>query len=69
MIFTLKNLRICGYVDEIIIKLIFVATERKEPTTIISTKAEQKTQDKIDFWTKNNVHALKKMGWIYNKIV
>lgn len=37
-----------------------------EKTTI---EAKQETQDKINLWIKDNIYALGKIGWIYNKII
>ena len=64
MIFALKNSELWGYVDSTIVKP--VPLSAKEKTT---AKVKQKTQDKIDFWTKDNVCGLEKMGQICNKIV
>ena len=64
MIFTLKDLELWEYVDGIIVKPTPLLA--KEETT---AEAKQKTQDKIDLWTKNNVRTLKKIGQMCNKTI
>lgn len=56
MIFALKDLGLWRYVNGTIMKPAPLLV--KEKTT---AKAKQKTQNKIDFWTKENTYALRKI--------
>ena len=69
MIFALKNLGLWGYIDDTIMKLVFLASIEKGVTVTIFPEAKQKTQDKINLLTKDNARALGKIGRMCNKIV
>lgn len=64
MIFALKNLELWGYIDRTIMKSAPLSAKEK---TI--AKVKQKTQDKINLWTKDDAHALRKIGQMCNKTV
>ena len=64
MIFALKDSRLWRYVDGTILKP--APLSAKEETT---AETKQETQDKINFWTKDDAHALEKLGRICNKTV
>lgn len=62
MIFALKDSKLQRYIDGNIIKLVFLVTIENKVTMTIFVEAKQEAQDKIDFWTKDNMRALEKMG-------
>ena len=67
MIFASKDSGLWRYVNGTIIKP--APLEAKEKGERVTAEAKQKTQDKIDLWTKDDSRALGKMGWICNKTV
>ena len=64
MIFALKNSGLWKYIDGTIVKSAPLLVKEE-----ITAEAKQKTQNKIDLWTKDDVRTLGKMVQMCNKIV
>ncbi len=63
-LFAAKNDKKCArkmIFDSTIIQPVSLAVKKKRPTVTVSEETKQKIQDKVNFWTKDNLHTLKTM--------